>query len=174
MADDAQSRATEKYRRKNVHSFNVKFFPADSDIYEWFQDRENKNKYLKDLIRADMEGRITMNPREYTFVSANMGDIEFSVAGDYVDGSKDMEVHIVETGEIREFDDIDGSSVDEMFEWLMDRGVEFESDASLWFNVHYVASVMLDGDATRESLLAKVADMTSDELGEWRSSMFDA
>lgn len=55
MATDAQKRATEKYRRGNVKAFNVKFFPADADLWEWLQGHENRNRYVKGLIRADME-----------------------------------------------------------------------------------------------------------------------
>lgn len=52
---DAQSRAIAKYRKEKVKCFNVKFFPADADVYEYFKDVEGKNKYMKDLIRRDME-----------------------------------------------------------------------------------------------------------------------
>lgn len=173
MKNDAQSRATEKYRRENVKSFNVKFFPGDADLLEWFQGQENKNRYLKNLIRADMEGRVTMGVRHYVFESANMGDIEIEVTGEYVDGGKDIEARIVESDQLREFTDLDGGGAEDIFEWLMDRGVGFACDASLWFNVHYVASVMIDGDATRESLLAEVDGMAKDELNDWRAFTFD-
>lgn len=53
--NDAQSRAIAKYRKEKVKSFNVKFFPADAELYEYFQGIEGKNKYIKDLIRRDME-----------------------------------------------------------------------------------------------------------------------
>ena len=52
--DDARSRATAKYRKEKVKSFNVKFFPADADILAYFQSKENRNQYIKDLIRKDM------------------------------------------------------------------------------------------------------------------------
>lgn len=32
---------------------------------------------------------------------------------------------------------------------------------------------MIDGDATRESLLAEVDGMTKDELNDWRAFAFD-
>ena len=54
---DAQKAASERYRKASVKSFNVKFFPADADLYEWLQMREaeGKNAYVKRLIREDME-----------------------------------------------------------------------------------------------------------------------
>ena len=52
---DARSKATEKYRKANVKSFNVKFFPADAEVLEYFQSKSKRNQYIKDLIRKDME-----------------------------------------------------------------------------------------------------------------------
>ena len=57
MATEAQKRATDAYRKRNVKTFNVKFFPADTELYEWLQSQEGKNQYVKDLIRRDMESR---------------------------------------------------------------------------------------------------------------------
>ena len=52
---EAQAKANEKYRKANVKSFNVKFFPADADVLAYFQTKENRNQYIKDLIRKDGE-----------------------------------------------------------------------------------------------------------------------
>lgn len=57
MATEAQKKATDAYRKRNVKTFNVKFFPADMELYEWLQGKEGKNQYVKDLIRKDMESR---------------------------------------------------------------------------------------------------------------------
>lgn len=56
---EAQAKASEKYRKANVKSFNVKFFPADADVLAYFQTKENRNQYIKDLIRKDMERSTT-------------------------------------------------------------------------------------------------------------------
>ena len=48
-----------------------------------------------------------------------------------------------------------------------DNGVEFESKRSLYFNVSYVASVMLDGDETEASLLDRVAEKPESSIDEW-------
>lgn len=36
---EAQAKANEKYRKTNVKSFNVKFFPADADVLAYFQPK---------------------------------------------------------------------------------------------------------------------------------------
>ena len=46
-----------KIPQKNVTTFTVKFFPADAEILEYFQGKENRNRYIKDLIQADMKGQ---------------------------------------------------------------------------------------------------------------------
>lgn len=54
---ESQKRATNEYRKRNVRSFNLKFYPADADLLEWFESQPSKAQYLRDLIRADMEAR---------------------------------------------------------------------------------------------------------------------
>ena len=168
---DARSKATEKYRKANVKSFNVKFFPSDAEVLEYFQGKENRNQYIKDLIRKDMESRKSL--KTYVFETANEGDVTITISGEYVDGCVDMKVDISGTGDYREWTEIDGGSVEEIFEWLMDKGVEFESDRSLWLNLNYVEQVMIDRSKTEEQLLDYVASMTDEELKKWREFYFD-
>lgn len=52
---DARKRANNEYRKRSVRSFNLKFYPADGDLLEWFEAQENKAQYLKGLIREDMK-----------------------------------------------------------------------------------------------------------------------
>lgn len=54
MATEAQRRAMNKYRRDNVRSFSLSFYPKDADILEFFEAQENKSGYIKELIRQDM------------------------------------------------------------------------------------------------------------------------
>lgn len=54
---DAQKRAQENYRKKSVKQIAVRFYPADAEVWEWLQSRENRQGYIRGLIRADMEGR---------------------------------------------------------------------------------------------------------------------
>lgn len=168
---DARSKATEKYRKANVKSFNVKFFPSDAEVLEYFQGKANRNQYIKDLIRKDMESR--KSPKTYVFETANEGDVTITISGEYVDGCVDMKADIPSTGDYREWTEIDGGSVEEIFEWLMDKGVEFESDRSLWLNLNYVEQVMIDRSKTEEQLLDYVAGMTDEELKKWREFYFD-
>ena len=168
--NDAQSKANARYRKANVKSFNVKFFPADAEILGFFQGKANRNQYIKDLIRKDMEAMKA--PKNYTFESANKGDIEITISGEYVEGSVDLEATIIDTNAYREWSEVDPGGVDEVFEWLIDQGVDFENDRSLWFNVHYVADVMIDGFCTEAQLLDKAAAMSAEELKKWRDFNF--
>lgn len=57
MATDAQKRAKSKYEKEKVKAFNLRFYPADSELYEHLAKQPNKAGYLKDLIRKDMDSR---------------------------------------------------------------------------------------------------------------------
>lgn len=57
MATDAQKRAKSKYEKEKVKAFNLRFYPADMELYEHLSTRPNKAGYLKDLIRKDMESQ---------------------------------------------------------------------------------------------------------------------
>ena len=52
---ESQKRADNEYRKRNVRSFNLKVYPDDADLLEWFEEQPNKAQYLKELIRRDME-----------------------------------------------------------------------------------------------------------------------
>ncbi len=54
---EARRRANAKYARENVKQVGVKFYPAETDLYEWVKAQGNTQGYIKGLIRADMEGR---------------------------------------------------------------------------------------------------------------------
>lgn len=53
---ESRSRAVNEYRKRSVRSFNLRFYPADADLLEWFESRPEKARYLRELIRRDMEG----------------------------------------------------------------------------------------------------------------------
>ena len=55
---EAQRRAQEAYRKKAVKQVAVRFYPAESDLWEWISGKENKAGYIKELIRADMEATL--------------------------------------------------------------------------------------------------------------------
>ena len=54
MTTEAQLKATEKYRKKSVKTFLLRFFPDDYDLYEYLQNKPKNAEYLRDLIRRDM------------------------------------------------------------------------------------------------------------------------
>lgn len=57
MATKAQLKATKKYRKENMKSFLLTFFPDDHDLYEYLQTQPKKAEYLRSLIRKDMNGQ---------------------------------------------------------------------------------------------------------------------
>ncbi|MBY4797447.1 hypothetical protein K6V98_03630 [Collinsella sp. AGMB00827] len=58
---DAQRRATEKYRREKTRAAHTVFYPADMDIWEWYSAQENKQAYIRGLIREDMNRQASAN-----------------------------------------------------------------------------------------------------------------
>lgn len=52
---DARKRVNAKYAKANVKQVGIKFYPAETDLYEWTKSQENVRGYVKALIRADME-----------------------------------------------------------------------------------------------------------------------
>ena len=52
---EAQKQASAKYQREKVKRLTVSFYPSDADVWEYVCSLENKQGYIRDLIRADME-----------------------------------------------------------------------------------------------------------------------
>lgn len=52
---DARKRANAKYAKANVKQVGIKFYPAETDLYEWTKAQENVQGCVKALTRADME-----------------------------------------------------------------------------------------------------------------------
>lgn len=59
MASDAQKRASAKYDKQNMTQRVVRFSPREADMLAHLDAQPNKAGYLKALIRADMEGRVS-------------------------------------------------------------------------------------------------------------------
>lgn len=106
----------------------------------------------------------------YKFETTNMGVVELSIVGEYTDGTKDVDAFIEGNSGHKVFYETDDAY--EVFEWLITMGVEFESDKTLWFNVHYLESVMIDGDVTRGDLLHELSVHDSNFFTEWRGYWF--
>ena len=54
MASEAQKKALEKYKAK-VKRLTVDFPPSDAELWEHIQKQPNKQGYIKDLVRKDMD-----------------------------------------------------------------------------------------------------------------------
>jgi hypothetical protein len=52
---EAQKRAKKKYYSKEVKKILLEFYPSDAELYEKVQAQENKQGYIKDLIRKDIQ-----------------------------------------------------------------------------------------------------------------------
>ena len=56
MTDNAQTIASMKYDAVNTVQFKMKLNKkTDADILEWLNQQPNKQGYIKNLIRADMQ-----------------------------------------------------------------------------------------------------------------------
>ena len=54
MATEAQRKAKNKYRDQGKR-LTVDFYPSEADLIEQIEKQPNKQGYIKNLIRADME-----------------------------------------------------------------------------------------------------------------------
>ena len=54
MATEAQKKANKKYREK-VNRMTLDFYPTEEELWDMVQSQDNKQGYIKSLIRADME-----------------------------------------------------------------------------------------------------------------------
>lgn len=64
MASEAQRRASARYDRLNMVSRSVKFSPNERDLLDRLDAQPNKAGYIKALIRADIEGRVSWGEGE--------------------------------------------------------------------------------------------------------------
>ena len=55
---EAQKRASKKWDKENMVQRVVRFSPRERDLLEHLDAQPNKAGYIKQLIRADMEGRV--------------------------------------------------------------------------------------------------------------------
>lgn len=55
MLTDAQKRAKSKYERQHVKQVKLVMYPTEKDLIEWLEQQPNKQGYIKELIRKDME-----------------------------------------------------------------------------------------------------------------------
>ena len=51
---EARKRAKANYNKK-VKRISIEFYPADMELYEKVKSQESIQKYIKDLIRTDIQ-----------------------------------------------------------------------------------------------------------------------
>lgn len=54
MASEAQRKAIKEYKKK-VKRFTIEFSPTEIDLYDHIQQQDNKQGYIKNLIRNDIK-----------------------------------------------------------------------------------------------------------------------
>lgn len=54
MLTDAQKRAKANYNKK-VTKITIEFYPQDADLLKKVQEQENKQGYIKNLIKKDLQ-----------------------------------------------------------------------------------------------------------------------
>ena len=52
---DAQKKAKAKYTNEKVKRLTVSFYPSEAELWEKLQEQDNKQGYIKDLIRKDLK-----------------------------------------------------------------------------------------------------------------------
>ena len=56
---DAQKRASAKWDKENMKQRVVRFYPGEEELLNKLDAQSNKAGYLKALIKADIEGRVS-------------------------------------------------------------------------------------------------------------------
>ena len=56
---DAQKRASAKWDKENMKQRVVRFYPGEEELLNKLDSQSNKAGYLKALIKADIEGRVS-------------------------------------------------------------------------------------------------------------------
>lgn len=56
MTSDAQKRADRKYKREKTRQLCLRFYPADAEAWAFLSEQENRQGYVKELIRREMNG----------------------------------------------------------------------------------------------------------------------
>lgn len=54
--NDAKRKANKKYKTANVKRLMVEFYPTEADLWEHINKQDNKQGYIKSLVRRDMKG----------------------------------------------------------------------------------------------------------------------
>lgn len=55
---EAQKRARKKYMAEKCRQMNVKFYPADEDMWEWMTSNGYRGSWIRSLIRREYEAAL--------------------------------------------------------------------------------------------------------------------
>lgn len=111
---------------------------------------------------------------KYTFTTANKGDVQFDCdeSSRYRNSfSRNFTVWMMDEGDCEDFENIDWA--EDMFVWLVEQGVEFESVWSARFNVEYVQHIMIERDMTEGELLERASKWTTEDMKSWERSYYE-
>lgn len=51
---EAQKRASAKYQKESTKTVSLRFYPADMELFEFLNAQENKQGFLKELLKREM------------------------------------------------------------------------------------------------------------------------
>lgn len=54
MSSDAQKRADKKYKAEKTRQLGLRFYPTESDMWDFLAAQDNKQGFVKKLIRKEM------------------------------------------------------------------------------------------------------------------------
>lgn len=114
--------------------------------------------------------------KKYQFTTNNnQVTVTIETVGEYRDTyEKDIDVHYFggyDKSSETYFEETDNA--DAIMQWLIDQGLKFASWKSLYFNLHYIQSVMIDGDTTLDALSDRVASMSDEDCRERLEGLLD-
>lgn len=52
---EAQKRASAKYQRESTKTVSLRFYPSDMELFDFLDKHTNKQGFVKELIRREME-----------------------------------------------------------------------------------------------------------------------
>ena len=64
MTSDAQKRAGRKYKQEKTRQFCLRFYPAEAEIWAFLSKHENRQGFIKELIRREMSGSTIVSATE--------------------------------------------------------------------------------------------------------------
>lgn len=64
MTSDAQKRADRKYKRDKTRQLCLRFYPTEAEVWAFLSEHENRQGFIKELIRREMNGSTIVGATE--------------------------------------------------------------------------------------------------------------